>query len=287
MPSNAVVEHVYMASTPRVENANLVRVRLEHLGAAADIIWNDAYGGLQYPTESAPMTSPFAGLPAEGVWLTLPTTAYIGYGYVVVFMIGIKWRVPAPPPTPTPVFAITTDGPAWQYNGTPGNWTRIGENSAAMAAYGSEVYGIEEGVGAVWRYNGSPGNWTRVGQDPGAAAITVSSRGIFVIRGSDRASLQYDAAQGRWVQIGAKTLDMVAYGNEVYGIEEGVGAVWRYNGTPGSWTRVGQDPGAAAITVSSRGIFVIRASDRAILQYNGATGGWDVIGAQGEAVVVP
>jgi hypothetical protein len=59
-------------------------------------------------------------------------------------------------------------GDLYQYNGTPGSWTKIGTPGRMFAIDGNgRLYGLTPDGQAVYMYNGKPNSWTKIGGPAG------------------------------------------------------------------------------------------------------------------------
>jgi hypothetical protein len=78
---------------------------------------------------------------------------------------------------------------------------------------------------------------------------------------------------------------MAAAGNRLYLINNEDASVWQYNGTPHSWTRIGER--AAAMAAAGDHLYLINNEDASVWQYYGTSHPWTRIGERAAAITVP
>ncbi|MFD8787881.1 hypothetical protein [Kitasatospora sp. NPDC059599] len=145
-----------------------------------------------------------------------------------------------------------TTGDIWQYDpahkdtgsdhpaGVDGPWTRIGGPGAQFAATADRLYGLSPDHSAVHEYTGNPGVWNRV-RLAGTDRILTSATTLYAVDPVTAAGggiHQYDAASGRWTDIGGPGAQFAATADHLYGVSPDHSAVYEYTGNPGVWDRV-------------------------------------------------
>ncbi|HTJ68363.1 MAG TPA: hypothetical protein VL551_12595 [Actinospica sp.] len=177
-----------------------------------------------------------------------------------------------------------------EWNGTPGGgWTIIGGPAGNIygGAYGLIATSPGEGDdGSVFYYNGTPGSWTDIGAV--GYDFAVGTTAIYRLN-EDGDSVSQWTGGTTWTSVGTPSGQPVAIdaaGDEGLVVQVGINDVdLRYNGTPGSWTQIGEgydSPGAEAESLTSLyGIEYDNASETTVgvYVYSGSGANWTFIGA--------
>ncbi|MEU9046565.1 MULTISPECIES: hypothetical protein [unclassified Kitasatospora] len=145
-------------------------------------------------------------------------------------------------------------GDIWQYEptrkntggdlhavGVDGPWIRIGGPGAQFAATADRLYGVSPDHSGIYEYTGTPGVWNRV-RLTGTDRILTSAGTLYAV---DTAATpvggdihQYDAASGRWTDIGGPGAQFAATADHLYGVSPDHTGLYEYTGIPGVWDRV-------------------------------------------------
>jgi hypothetical protein len=174
------------------------------------------------------------------------------------------------------VFATNpSTGDIDEYNGTPGSWTEIGGPGAEFAEGGGHLYGIGPDDAYVAEWNGpTAGGWTIIGGP--AHRIAAGPAGLVEINADLTATLIYNGTPGTWTRIGGSSLGVYS-GNAIYQDEPGGLQQWT-GGT--TYEQILDNGGFTSYysvqAVGAAGLF-IQAAD-ADYVYNGTPFSWTQIG---------
>ena len=134
-----------------------------------------------------------------------------------------------------------------EWNGlAQGGWTIIGGAASEIAVGGAGLVALSPKGDAILLYDGTPGQWTQIGG--GAWDISVDARGIYRTDTVPDTIEQWIGGTS-WETIGSGSagvsiaadgpVGLFAYGVGPAGDDPTGNAQYEYNGTPGSWTKVG------------------------------------------------
>lgn len=169
-------------------------------------------------------------------------------------------------------------GDVWEYSGGPMNWWRVGDPA-------SVIYGGGFGLFAkppypndtkLWRYSGNLMDWQLVDDATLAADYAATNNSIYK---RDNGVYEYAGLPLQWIRIGDWAPYLYAGGVTLLATDQTTGALYRYNGSPGSWSPIG-GPGTdfcvndvAIYAMSPRG-----SANEGVYQYNGSGTSWTKIG---------
>jgi len=175
-------------------------------------------------------------------------------------------------------------GDIYEYNGTPGSWTKVGGPGNMFAVGGNgQIYGLSPDLSGVWKYNNSPMNWTQIG----GPASKIYARGdkLFATNPSTGDIYQYNGTPNSWTKVGGPG-NMFAVGGmgQLYGISPDMSGVWKYDGTPMNWTKIGGP--ASKIYAGGNKLFATNPGSGDIYQYNGTPNSWTKVGGPGYTFTV-
>ncbi len=108
---------------------------------------------------------------------------------------------------------------------------------------------------------------------------------VFAVPTSGDGIYRYDGTPMAWTKVGGpgKMFALDDYGH-LYGLSPDGGGVFRYNGTPMNWTQVGGPTGA--IYAGGAGLFATNPQSGEIWQYSGTPMSWTRIGGPGKMFAV-
>jgi N-acetylneuraminic acid mutarotase len=130
-------------------------------------------------------------------------------------------------------------GDLYRYLGTPDSWQRIGSAGASFAVATDTVYGLTPTRNAVYRYDGSGTSWTRIGGPAGQLYAGDWGRGLVATNPSTGDLYTYLGSPDSWRHTGGAGASFAVATDTVYGLTPTGNAVYRYNGSGLSWTKVG------------------------------------------------
>jgi Tectonin domain len=124
-------------------------------------------------------------------------------------------------------------------------------------------------------------SWERVGLT--ASEIYAGGNNLYgVIRGSGDI-YRYNGSPDNWTKVGGSgNMFVVNSGGNLYGLSPS--GVFRYNGTPESWTQIGGP--AAEIFIGASRLYATNPATGDIYEYNGTPHSWTRIGGPGRTFVV-
>ncbi len=154
------------------------------------------------------------------------------------------------------------------------SWTQIGGPSNGLLASGPDLYSIDRPSGDLYAYHGQPGQWTRIG---GPGYMFAAGRG-FVVGISPDMNQVWIWRNGSWTQIGGAAREVATCGQDIYMLGPGAGEVYRFDGDPSAWTRVGDAP--CFLRGGDSGIVVIMGNQQDV-RCHSRGGGWLALGSPG------
>jgi len=209
-------------------------------------------------------------------------------GITINWSNGVIFTRPAssPPPPPTPAYTWEQIGTAasaiyaggnrlfatnpgsgdiYEYNGTPGSWTKVGGPGNMFAVGGmGQLYGISPDMSGVWKYDGTPMNWTKIGGP--ASKIYAGGNKLFATNPGSGDIYQYNGTPNSWTKAGGPGYTFTVGGNgQLYGISPDMSGVWKYSGTPMNWSIIGE--GAYAIAAAGNNLFGIQSGTLTVWRY--------------------
>ncbi|MBK8261236.1 MAG: hypothetical protein IPK80_07820 [Nannocystis sp.] len=148
---------------------------------------------------------------------------------------------------------------------------QIGDNIDSAISGGSQLFARQSSTGNLLRYDGSPGQWTQIGGP--AYARYVAGNGFVAGVSPDMNQIRrWDGSA--WTQIGGPSNGLLASGSALYSIDRPSGDLYRYDGSPGQWTRIG---GPGYMFAAGPGYVVGISSDmKQVWRWDG--GSWAQIG---------
>jgi hypothetical protein len=183
-----------------------------------------------------------------------------------------------------------------EWNGTPNSWTVIGGAAGNIYGGGDGLIATSPGTGYtgnVWYYNGTPGSWTDIGSSGDDFAVGTNA----IYRESyDYLSISQWSGGTTWTPIGpanAEGLSIDAAGPEGLFVTDvsNNDEELRYNGTPGSWTEVGNfSVGAYADAESLTSVYGMKYENGSgttvdVYVYSGSGTNWTLIGGASAPVL--
>jgi hypothetical protein len=147
-----------------------------------------------------------------------------------------------------------TNGQLFRYLGTPNNWEFIGEAGASFAVTRSTVFGLTPNKQAVFRYLGHGNSWEQVGGP--ASEIYAGDSTLLATSPVNGNLFRFIRPLGDktdfWEQIGGPGAQFAVATNVIsgsgptaittdviFGLTPDKQAVFRYDGSGTSWTRIG------------------------------------------------
>lgn len=143
------------------------------------------------------------------------------------------------------VNTVTKD--IFQYNGTPGSWTRIGGPGHSFVANLGGLYALSLDRGGIYEYRGTPNKWTRI-HGP-ARAIYAGGRKLFftdpatgdIHKYNPRSSkhIKYDVEGPIKIGGPGHSFTVSGFGGTLYGLSPDMKGIYVYEKKPGQWKRIG------------------------------------------------
>jgi hypothetical protein len=164
------------------------------------------------------------------------------------------------------VFAIgPTNNYVAEWMGSSQGWTIIGGPASEIYAGSAGVFATDPTTGDIFEYDGVPGSWTEIG-GPGAQFAEGGGHLYGLAPDSSYVAEWYGPTQG-WAVIGGPKAQIYAGVDGLVATAPGAdGDIWRYNGTPNSWTDIGGPEGFATLTdiaVGANGVYRINPASAA------------------------
>ncbi len=154
-------------------------------------------------------------------------------------------------------------------------WTRIGSEATEIFAGGDKLYGVRSGSGDLYEYSGTGEAWTRIGT--GGRSYAVDSNGY--IYGVNSAGVwRYNGTPMSWTQIGGPVANIYAGGRNLFATDTVTGDIYRYGGSVGDWTRIGGSGNTFVVDDSG---YLYGLSPSGVFRYDGTGDSWTQIGPAG------
>ena len=166
-------------------------------------------------------------------------------------------------------------------------WQRFaGPASDFLIAYDSienkhRVYVVDRASGNIFQRLSPSASWQQIG-GPGKAFVLANGGSLYGLAPDGSAVYRYDGAPGRWTKVGGPA-------KEVYGTRAGLvstspenGDLWRYTGTPMQWQKVG-GPGKA-FAGDGGTLYGLSPGGDGVFRYDGTPGSWTQIGGPTTAI---
>jgi hypothetical protein len=176
------------------------------------------------------------------------------------------------------LFAIDpTSGDISQYNGMPGSWTEIGGPGSEFVQGGGHLYGLGPNGDYVAEWNGTPNSWTIIGgpaHDIYAGGDGLVATGL----GYPADVYHYNGTPGSWSDIGEAGADFAVGPSAVYRENYAANDIAQWTGGT-TWTSIGPSGDDAELdTAGYDGLYIYDGSKDQTLKYNGTPGSWTEIG---------
>jgi hypothetical protein len=183
-----------------------------------------------------------------------------------------------------------------EWNGTPNSWTIIGGAAGDIYGGGYGLIATSPGTGYtghVWYYNGTPYSWTDIGDSGSDFAVGTNA----VYRESyDYLSISQWTGGTTWTPIGpahAQGLAIYTVGPEGLIVSDlsNNQEELKYNGTPGSWTDIGNfGVGAGAEAESLTSVYGLESENSSetifgVYLYSGSGTDWTFIGGPTSPII--
>ena len=185
-------------------------------------------------------------------------------------------------PVPT-LYATSLSGDGiYRYDGTPMNWTKIGGPGKMFVVDDQgHLYGLGADGNAVFRYDGTPNKWTKIGGP--ADAIYAGGGRLFATNPKSGEILQYNG--NSWTQIGGPGKAFAVDGKgRLYGVSPDASGIYRYDGTPLQWTKIGDK--STALYAGGCGLFSYNDSKNEVFCYSLVPMKWTKVGGPGRMFAV-
>ncbi|MER5885454.1 hypothetical protein ABT160_16620 [Streptomyces sp. NPDC001941] len=173
------------------------------------------------------------------------------------------------------------DDRIFKYEGTAHFWTSIGAPGHQYAIAGDGLYAISADGNEVLRWGGRGDSWERIGG--AASGIRAGGAGLFVRSGDDGRILKYLGEPGRWETIGPPVADLAVGDQYAYALDADRTGIWQWTGRGEEWIRIGA--GAERIHAGGAGLFAVGDGGQ-IFKYDGTPGSWTAIGPAGAELIV-
>ncbi len=145
-------------------------------------------------------------------------------GTAIAWSNGVTFTRPAAPaPAPAP--------PTY-------SWEKIGTAASGIYAGGNRLFATNPSTGDIYEYNGTPGSWTKVGS-PGSMFAVGGNGQLYGISPDMSGVWRYDNSPMNWTRIGGAASKIYARGNQLFATNPSTGDIYQYNRTPYSWTKEG------------------------------------------------
>ncbi|HEV2638542.1 MAG TPA: hypothetical protein VGX23_25575 [Actinocrinis sp.] len=176
---------------------------------------------------------------------------------------------------------VPDEGPIYEYNGTPNQWTEIGGPGAQFAVGGDHLYGLSPTSNYVAEWNGPGLGWTTIG---GPALMLFAGRGGLYAIDPTRTNLyRYDGTPNQWTYLGSGRGDFAVSDTTIYSVpadDNTQDQVEQWVGPGDTWLPIGGS--AAAIWAGGTGVYLSEAfGDNNVEKYSGTPGQWTEIGGPG------
>ncbi|PFL73132.1 hypothetical protein COD81_07105 [Bacillus cereus] len=165
----------------------------------------------------------------------------------------------------------------YQWMGTsvnPNQWIQIGGPADKIFANGNTVYATNPTTGDIYRYNGVPLSWTKIG-GPGNTFATTANPNLIIGLSPDKSGVHQWTGTldhpNQWKSIGGPAGSIYA-GDTFYATNPTNGDIYRYNGVPLSWTKIGGPGSMFATSDSTLGVIYGLSPDKSgVYQWTGTS----------------
>ncbi|MGF1426176.1 hypothetical protein [Kitasatospora sp. LaBMicrA B282] len=169
-------------------------------------------------------------------------------------------------------------------------WTQIGGPAGSVVTGGGYVIATNPTTGNVYRYNGTPMSWSQIG-GPGAQ-FAIDSFGDVVALSPDRSAvMELPLGETGWIKIGGPAAFIAAGGSSVIATNPTTGNVYRYNGTPMSWSQIGGPAAGGADTQPGFGlddfgnVYGLSPDKQAVMELPVSATSWIKIGGPASSII--
>jgi hypothetical protein len=164
------------------------------------------------------------------------------------------------------------------------NWWRDGGPANSIYGGGYGLFARNTGVNQLWRYTGSPMSWQLIDDDAVFAENYVVTNDSIYKQKYDGV-YEYTGLSLSWIKIGDPAKKIYGGGTTLLATDITTGAVYRYNGSPGSWGPIG-GPGAD-FCVNDVAIYArspVGSANEGVYRYDGSGTSWTRIGDPAQSI---
>src|SRR2546423_4315321 len=115
-------------------------------------------------------------------------------------------------------------------------------------------------------------------------SVVLATDRIYGLAPDGNGVYSYNGTPGSWTKIGGPALKIYGGDSTLCATSPGTGDIYLYNGTPMSWTKIG-GPGSDFI-ISGSQIFGVTPDGSGIWKYNGTPLSWTQVGGPGKAFAI-
>ncbi|MBN1487643.1 MAG: hypothetical protein JW981_08375, partial [Anaerolineae bacterium] len=165
------------------------------------------------------------------------------------------------------------------------SWVQIRDFTGTIFGGGAGLFATDPKNGDIYAYAGAPFAWTRIGSR--GDAFAVGAHTLYGLAPADEPEAQrgvyrWLGVPGEWQQIGRHARNIYAGGEALYAVDPDKGDIYKYNGTPFDWTRVG-GPGQMFAVDDWGTLYGLSgpgstAHTAGVYRWRGAPGQWEKIG---------
>jgi hypothetical protein len=178
----------------------------------------------------------------------------------------------------------------FRYNGVPGSWTKVGGAAKELIGGGTYLYAISPSGHDIYRYTGTGETWETIGGDVGGVPVYLpggrsSASGFQFVGTKDnlyslspdkQGVFRYNGVPGSWTKVGGAAKELIGGETYLYAISPTSEDIYRYTGAGETWEKIG-GPGAQFVCTKDT-LYGLSPDKQGVFRYNGIPGSWTKVG---------
>ena len=143
------------------------------------------------------------------------------------------------------------------------------------------VYEVDRASGNINQRLNPSAAWQHIG-GPGKTFVLANGGSLFGLAPDGGAVYRYDGTPGRWTKVGGPAKELYGTRAGLFATSPENGDLWRYTGTPMQWQKVG-GPGKAFVSDGGT-LYGLSPAGDGVFRYDGTPGGWTQVGGPAAAI---
>jgi hypothetical protein len=143
------------------------------------------------------------------------------------------------------------------------------------------VYEVDRASGNINQRLNPSAAWQPIG-GPGKTFVLANGGSLFGLAPDGGAVYRYDGTPGRWTKVGGPAKELYGTRAGLFATSPENGDLWRYTGTPMQWQKVG-GPGKAFVSDGGT-LYGLSPAGDGVFRYDGTPGGWTQVGGPAAAI---